>query len=167
MKELNNLLYILTGLSNNLSSVRSIKIRDPRLYSSDPPKAVTSSLGVRTDKKGISLVAFFVSVRWSLVSKLYTLPASKDIDVSKDDITFLLIRFTENIFKENHKYYIINLALGIFFFLQYFTCTNRYIFSALMTIPQCVQPNPHLKVLFVIFWWKCRNDIISFSDFRK
>jgi hypothetical protein len=60
-------------LSNNLSSVRSIKIRDPRLYSSDPPKAVTSSLGVRTDKKGISLVAFFVSVRWSLVSKLYTI----------------------------------------------------------------------------------------------
>ena len=115
IKELNNLLYTLTGLSNNLSSVRSIKIRDPRLYSSDPPKAVTSSLGVRTDKKGISLVAFFVSVRWSLVSKLYTLPASKDIDVFKDDITFLLIRLTENIFKENHKYYIINLAFGIFF----------------------------------------------------
>ena len=61
-------------------------------------------------------MAFFVSVRWSLVSKLYTLPASKDIDVFKDDITFLLIRLTENIFKENHKYYIINLAFGILFY---------------------------------------------------
>jgi hypothetical protein len=45
-----------------------------------------------------------------------TLPASKDIDVFKDDITFLLIRLTENMFKENHKYYIINLAFGIFFY---------------------------------------------------
>lgn len=29
-----------------------------------------------------------------------------------------------------------------------------------MNIPQCVQPNPHLKVLFVIIWWKCGNNII-------
>ena len=29
-----------------------------------------------------------------------------------------------------------------------------------MNIPQCLQPNPHLKVLFVIIWWKCGNNII-------